>query len=115
MLFLMPCIHWVNWFYLSRNIFFIKSILKQVKPPNCGFNCRKHGFTCESLTPFRISCIVTVDREFAPGLWLRPFSLVPLESTLFQHILYSNSIKSIASHFIASVVTTGANGGNALF
>ena len=32
-----------------------------------------------------------------------------------QHILYSDSIKSIASHFIASVVTTGANGGNALF
>ena len=72
-------------------------------------------FPCESLTPFSLSCIVIVERVFAPGLWLRRFSLVPLESILFQHILYSNSIKSIASHFIASVVTTGANGGNALF
>ena len=70
---------------------------------------------CTLLTPFNISCRVIVERVFAPGLWLKRFSLVPLESTLFQHILYSNSIKSIASHFIASVVTTGANGGNALF
>ena len=72
-------------------------------------------FPCALLTPFNTSCKVIVERVFTPGLWLKRFSLVPLEPTLFQHILYSNSIKSIASHFIASVVNTGANGGNALF